>query len=261
MLSLKNNITLFFLLISYPVSEQGIEFEWEVENVIITEPEMANFNPVYENTAEWEGGYQANSADKANYNSLGQLVGTNYGISAVAYEGWIGRPPTIEDMKNITPAISKEILKKKYWDNISGDSIKSQAVAEIIFGTFIGNMVKTNQVVKQALSDVGRPVESVKNPYSKEVITQINKANPQELFYAIKNAQMQLIIEPMRVSASPFYAGWNRKVSSYEYEGPKKKWIIVLVGITLLTVSGYVMIKKGYLNKPLKKIGIKNIKI
>lgn len=260
MLSLKNNITIIFLLFAYTTSEQKVKREWTDEYIVIiteSEPEMANFDPVYEITAKWEGGYQSNPSDKANYNSLGQLVGTKYGISAVSYEGWIGRPPTVEDMKAITPAISKEIFKKKYWDNISGDAIKSQDVAEIIFGTFIGNIVKTNQAVKQALSDVGRPVESVKNPYSKEVITQINRANPKELFYAIKNAQMQLIIEPMRVSSSPFYAGWNRKVSSFEYEGTKKKWIIVSVSIILLIAGGYVMIKKRYLKNALKKIGIK----
>jgi len=58
-----------------------------------------------------EGGYQNDKADNGNKNSLGQIVGTNRGISARTYEGIIGRPPTVEDMKAITPKIARKYTR------------------------------------------------------------------------------------------------------------------------------------------------------
>lgn len=62
-----------------------------------------------------EGGYQNHAEDaKGNTNSRGELVGTNYGISAPTYEKFLGRPPTEQDMRNITPDVAKSIYAQDY---------------------------------------------------------------------------------------------------------------------------------------------------
>ena len=69
---------------------------------------MAKFDPAYSIVLRLEGGYQNNPADKGNYNSLGDLVGTKYGISAPVLEQWIGRPPTKMDMADYFQSDSLE---------------------------------------------------------------------------------------------------------------------------------------------------------
>ena len=94
---------------------------------------MAVFQIAYNIVAAHEGGFQIHPNDTGNYNSLSQLVGTNWGISAGVYEDWIGYPPTKTDMQQMTKSEAGQIYKVQYWDTIKGDQILNQALANIIF--------------------------------------------------------------------------------------------------------------------------------
>jgi len=73
---------------------------------------MANFNLFLPELLKTEGGYQNKLSDrKGNTNSLGQMVGTKYGISAPVYEAYIKRPPTVADMKNLPLSTAVLIAK------------------------------------------------------------------------------------------------------------------------------------------------------
>ena len=72
------------------------------------------------------------SDDTGNYNSLGQLVGTKYSISAPYYEDQIGHPPTRQEMQNLTRAEAERFYKVDFWDKVQGDKINSQALANLI---------------------------------------------------------------------------------------------------------------------------------
>ena len=88
---------------------------------------MANFNLFLPELLKAEGGYQNKISDrKGNTNSLGQMVGTKYGISAPVYEAYIKRPPTVSDMKNLPLSTAVLIAKKYYWDACNADEIENQ---------------------------------------------------------------------------------------------------------------------------------------
>jgi len=55
---------------------------------------MANFNIAYEIVRGHERGFQIFPQDRGNRNSLGQLVGTNWGINAQVYETYLGSSST-----------------------------------------------------------------------------------------------------------------------------------------------------------------------
>ena len=63
---------------------------------------------------ENEGGYQQIKEDKGNYNSEGDLVGTNHGISGRMYEKFIGRPPTAQDMQELPMEEAVAIYREEY---------------------------------------------------------------------------------------------------------------------------------------------------
>lgn len=100
--------------------------------------------------------YQNVAADAGNYNSRGERVGTNYGVSAPAYEEWIGRPPTVEDMKAITIEIAGEIGKRNYYERPGFNRIPWCPALEVIvdWGWGSGPAYSTRQM--QAILGVGQ---------------------------------------------------------------------------------------------------------
>jgi lysozyme family protein len=105
---------------------------------------MANFDKIWANTKEFEGGFQQLALDTANY-CPGQgkpgatLIGTNHGISAIGFAHYNNDVcPTVSQIKNLSVTEAKKIAKKQYWDPIQGDKINSQAVANLIFDITYG---------------------------------------------------------------------------------------------------------------------------
>lgn len=93
---------------------------------------MASYELFKSSLERAEGGYQNLINDKGNYNSKGERVGTNHGISAKFYEKIIGRPPSIDDMKAITKFNAHLLFENEFWGKVRANDIQSQAVAEMI---------------------------------------------------------------------------------------------------------------------------------
>ncbi len=93
---------------------------------------MASFNAFIPLLAEAEGGYQNHTSDRGNYNSLGELAGTNWGISAQTLEAWRGYSVSATDMRNLTKSEADEIYKTWFWDSVKADKIADQALANIL---------------------------------------------------------------------------------------------------------------------------------
>jgi lysozyme family protein len=102
---------------------------------------MAKFTISHGKTAINEGGYTDNADDSGNWTGgkkgVGKLVGTMYGISAPVLSRHLGRPLTIEDMKNLDQKVAHEIYERDYWKKIKGDQIKSQAAADSLYDSAV----------------------------------------------------------------------------------------------------------------------------
>lgn len=98
---------------------------------------MADFKIAAARTNRFEGGYQCYPDDNGNWSGgkkgLGFLIGTNRGITAPELMQFIGRLPTVNDMKNLGHTDALMIYKKKFWDKIWGDRINSQELANQIY--------------------------------------------------------------------------------------------------------------------------------
>lgn len=80
-----------------------------------------NFDEAFKITVGHEGGYTTNRADRGNWTTgivgKGELKGTKYGISAMAYPK--------EDIKNLTLDRAKQLYKRDYWDKCRCDELPS----------------------------------------------------------------------------------------------------------------------------------------
>lgn len=170
---------------------------------------MANFTTSYNRTAANEGGYQVSPNDPGNYNGAGQLVGTNWGISAKVYEEWLGRSVTAQDMKSMTKATAKNIMQAKYWDKIKGDQLPNQYVADIFFD----GVVNHGQGVRLAQEVLGVSQDNIFGP---QTLTALLNASPATFYNAYKERRRkyyyQLAQNPGQLV---FLSGWLERLDKY----------------------------------------------
>lgn len=182
---------------------------------------MANYLSIVDKTLKFEGGYQAYPNDSANYTSAGTLVGTNRGISAIAYEQYLGRKPTVADMKAITPEIAKAVYKKLFWDRMAGDQIKNDSVAHIIFDSMIatGNLKLARQGINQVKPG---SVEQGTSAFNAKTVGVVNSVDQKALFEAIKAlniAQRKRLAEQNPKKYGMFLQGWLNRLNDINFSG------------------------------------------
>lgn len=179
---------------------------------------MANFKLFIPILQKIEGGYQNFVADKGNYNSLGQRVGTNFGISARFYEDIIHRPPTVADIKAITKERAEQIYKTNFWDSVQGDNMSNQSIANIITDHAVNSGVGTigKMVQRILVNDFGKSL-SIDGNVGQKTITAINSVNQPVLFDKIKVARANYY----NGLGGEFLNSWLTRLKKFTYTGKK----------------------------------------
>jgi len=102
---------------------------------------MANFEIAFKRREPIEGGWSGEAEDDGNWTGakqgVGQLVGTNLGITAWEYKKFLGHDPSLEEMKNMPREHAMKIFKAEYWDKIRGDEILDQGIANDLYDTAV----------------------------------------------------------------------------------------------------------------------------
>ena len=174
---------------------------------------MADFRKALVHTLRWEGGYQDHPADPGNYNSIGELVGTNHGIAAPTLEAWLGTHPSKRIMQNLTIEAAGCIYRSGYWESIKGDSIINQEVANILFDGHV-NHGRTGIRLMQDVLHVKR--DGIVGP---NTLNAINTAPPHHIYPAYKEARraFYLRIVQRRPEMEVFLKGWLNRINSFKY--------------------------------------------
>lgn len=196
----------------------------------------ADYSQAAANVLVKEGAYQNNPDDNGNWTGgkkgVGVLVGTNYGISAPAWQRYHGKQPTEANMRAITPAEAKKIYRALFWDYVRGSEIKNQAVAEIIFDAFVNQTGKTDEMVRDTLAALGKPVVvtlSSAKPLNDEAVHAINEADSQKFFEEFKNQRLKWYedLAKKNTQLAGFLQGWKNRLSQFTFsftDSVKKKW-------------------------------------
>lgn len=174
---------------------------------------MANFLQFKKTIQQLEGGYQNLKSDAGNKNSLGIFVGTNYGISAPVYEQWIGRVPTVSDMKNLTPLTAQEIFKKNYWEKLGANYIESQMVAETLVDHGINAGTGTAARIMQRVlnNEFGKNLV-VDGALGTLSIEAINSTSSSKLFNSYSNARINDY--KTKNNSDSWYPIWKKRVET-----------------------------------------------
>lgn len=180
---------------------------------------MANFLVFIPIVLDVEAGYQNQVKDKGNYRSDGVRVGTNRGISAKVYEAWIGRLPSVEDMKAITAETARKIYKAWYWDKLRADQINDQSVANIIVDMAVNSGPReAGELLQETLNTYFGKKLIVDGAVGNMTIQATNSVNGQQLFDKIKIEREQFY---RSLNNSTYLEGWLDRLTHFVYE--KKK--------------------------------------
>lgn len=173
---------------------------------------MANFYTYLPLLQQVEGGFQKLSNDSGNYNSLGQLVGTNYGIAAPTYEAWIGYPPTEADIRNMDKTEAIEIYKQQYWRPMKADSFINQSVANIIVDHAVNAGVRTaGKLLQRVLNYSFDKNVAIDGVIGSQTLTALNSVNQESLHEAILQARASFY----QSIGGPFLQGWLNRLKSF----------------------------------------------
>lgn len=166
-----------------------------------------------------EGGYQNHPNDPGNFNSLGQNVGTNKGISARFYEQIIKRPPTVADMKAITTAMATQMYHDHFWKPLRGDEIKSQAIANTVVDHHVnsGRGVRLAQEVLNKNFGKKLKVDNSMGPLTLAAINSVNEGN-----FVTKYNQARADFYASLNNSPSFLAGWLKRLESFAAENRGK---------------------------------------
>lgn len=183
---------------------------------------MNDFLEIVNKTFSFEGGFQADPDDSANYYN-GILIGTNRGISAQAYGTYIGRRPTVEEMKAIDVETARAVYKKLFWDRLLLDQINSKGLKWIMFQYYIGdgNVIHLRRAIDGYLASVKGPSISKGNQaFNKSLIELINKQDAESLFNYLKNYRFERFEKIVQAypSKAKFLKGWQNRLNKITFK-------------------------------------------
>ena len=174
---------------------------------------MAQLTPQFFQTIlKIEGGYQNRADDSGNY-ACGQLIGTKYGVSAVAYSTWVNRCPTADEIKAMTTDTAYNFYAW-YFDRYNLYPIQSQQLFELLANNTMGSPANAARVEQTALNKLGYSV-AVDGIRGSATISALNAAwqkDPAKLYNLIRQDWITYLTN---LNKPQFLQGWLSRLENY----------------------------------------------
>lgn len=159
-----------------------------------------------------EGGYQNRADDGGNY-ACGDLVGTNMGVSAVAYETWVGRCPSAAEMEGLDESTAFSFYAW-YFDKYRLYPIESQQLFELLANNTMGSPAGAARAEQRALNRLGYTV-AVDGNRGAQTIAALNEAwrkSPAAIYNAVRE---EWIAHLRSIDKPQFLQGWLARMARY----------------------------------------------
>lgn len=208
------SIFLGFVSINYlsdVFTDNGIKPETIKEISIV----KASFHEAQELVKKVERGYSNDRKDRGNYVG-GNFIGTNHGISAPLLAKYMGKTPTVEDMKNLSYEKALEIYKKEFWNRLKLEHLKNQSIANIIYDGCVNQGVNTmRSIIRDALEENNINVDDDDNIFSEKILSKINDMDSEILFNSIKKHRINKYKQARTYKTHG--SGWLNRINNITY--------------------------------------------
>ena len=159
-----------------------------------------------------EGGYQAMPDDAGNY-CAGNLIGTKYGVSAVAFSAWAGRCPTVAEMKALTTDTAFNFYSW-YFHYYNLYPIESQKLFELCANNTMGSPANAARVEQKVLNQLGYSVtvDGVRGPATIAALNDAWRKNPATLYNGIRATWIEYL---KSLNKPQFLPGWLTRLEYF----------------------------------------------
>ena len=186
-----------------------------------------------------EGGYQAMPSDKGNYCN-NALVGTKYGMSAVAVSAWWGRCPTVSEMKNLKEQDAFNFYAW-YFNRYGLFQIENQLLFELIANNTMGSPGNACKIEQKILNNLGYNIK-VDGNRGPETINAINDAwrkHGADFYNQIRNAWIQYLKD---LNRPEFIQGWLIRMDKFPPLNVEES-LEIGIPILILVIGTYLIFK------------------
>lgn len=159
-----------------------------------------------------EGGYQAMPDDTGNY-ACGQLVGTKYGVSAVAYSSWVGRCPSAAEMKSITEEQAFDFYSN-YFHKYNLYPIENQQFFELLANNTMGSPAGAARAEQRALNTLGYAVavDGARGPQTVKALNDAWRRDPARIYNEVRREWLNHLYS---INKPQFLPGWLKRMDTY----------------------------------------------
>lgn len=159
---------------------------------------------------------------------------TNFGVTIREYGEWIGRPATIQDMKNMKKEEARDIFRKKYYTKPDIDQLTPAQLQPVVFDACVlygpkraiiflqkivnefGNVAKKDQWETE--------MDGVLGPHTRKLVKEICDEYTWEDVnnaYVEERIRFCEAIVRNRPSQKVFLKGWTRRANSFRRAASK----------------------------------------
>lgn len=180
------------------------------------QPSMADVSGIYDHINKWEGGLVNNPADPGGL--------TNRGITLTTFKNLAPKLLGIEGNADNLRALTDDqwkIIIKWFWDQVCGDEINDQCIANIIMDWYWGSGDwAISNVVRVLNNNYGYSIEDkrVNAKMTQEIIDAINAQDPVDLYKNLYNQRIAYYnnIVQASPSLSVFLKGWTNRANDLQ---------------------------------------------
>lgn len=174
---------------------------------------MAQLTPdFFQKILRIEGGYQAMPDDNGNYCN-GQLVGTKYGVSAVAFGEWAGRCPSVDEMKALDTGTAYNFYAW-YFNRWNLYPIENQKFFELLANNTMGSPAGAARAEQKALNRLGYYV-AIDGNRGAQTVAALNTAwrnNPIGIYNAVREEWIRHLES---LNKPQFLTGWLYRMNNF----------------------------------------------
>ena len=175
---------------------------------------MASFDAFFPTLLKHEGGFVDDPDDPGGATNKGIIMET----FQRAAQRYLGIEPTLANLKALTDAQAGKIYKALYWDEVRGDEIDLQALANIVFDFQVNAGDRASKLLQQTINSLGaNPALDVDGEIGAETMKALKRADQKAVYRRYKQGRIDYYndLVARRPSLGKFLNGWLNRVNSF----------------------------------------------
>jgi lysozyme family protein len=169
---------------------------------------IANWDFAFTKMIGHEGGFTDDPRDPGNTLPDGRPGCTNLGVTQRAWEAYVGKQVTHDEMRALTPATVKPFYKTQYWDKVRGDELP-HGVDYVVFDTCVNS--GPSRATKMLQEALGANPDGILGPMT---LMAVRAVQPDALVSDVCERRLAFMKSLPRWDT--YGNGWERRVQETE---------------------------------------------